>query len=81
LRCRLSGVNRSRIRPGTGLSVANDKISEVLVLCDENAILVPAERQEGVVIGAAIGLEHVVDIMPCIPKRGDQAWIAALVEQ
>jgi hypothetical protein len=41
----------------------------------------PAERQEGLVIGAAIGLQHVVDIMPCVAKRSDQARIAALVEQ
>jgi hypothetical protein len=62
-------------------SVANGKLAEVLVFCDEDAILVPAERQKCVVISAAIGLEHVVDIMPCVTKRGDQARIAALVEQ
>lgn len=63
------------------LAVPDRKHSEVLVRRDEDATLGAAERQDGFVIGAAIGLEHVVNVMPSSPKCGNQARIAALVEQ
>jgi hypothetical protein len=62
-------------------AVSDGKVTEVLVLCDENAILGAAECQYSIVISASIRLEHVVNIMSCCPKRGHQAWIAALVEE
>jgi hypothetical protein len=62
-------------------AMAYGKLSEVFVLCDQNAAFGAAPRHDRLVSGAGFGFEHVVDVVPGGAKRGNQARVAALVEQ
>jgi hypothetical protein len=57
------------------------KLSEILILCDENPALGAAEGQDGLIRSARIGFEHMMDVMSRCSKRGSQARLATLVEQ
>ena len=78
---RFSGAIRSRIKPGQGLAVAHGEFAEVLVLRDQNAMLLDAERGELLVARASVALEHVAHVVARSAKRCDEARIAALVDQ
>jgi hypothetical protein len=61
--------------------VAHGELAEVLVFCDQNAVLVDAERGDTPIARARLDLEHIEHIVACSAKRCDKARIAALVRE